>query len=462
MQLRKGQEITLDVERLALEGRGVAHLDDLVVFVDKALAGERVRARVRRVKRRYAEARTVEILQAAPDRIEPRCIHVGECGGCTWQGLDYTRQLDVKAALVRETLQHIGGFQDLEVPRALASPDPFHYRNKMEYSFFVGRDGSTVLGLHTPGRFDHVFDLSACHLMSETSNAIVHRVRQLAHDSGLPAYHSKRHEGFWRYLVIREGKNTGQTMVNLVTTDAPLPGEETFVKALLQECPTITSVVRNINTRKATIAVGEREESLHGNPWIEEVLDGLHFRISANSFFQTNPRQAERLFSLAIQAAELQPQDNVLDLYCGTGTISLFAARRARQVTGIEIVDEAVRGAEQNAALNGIDNCRFLSGEVRDFFRKRVAEASSADVVFTDPPRAGLHPDIVQALRLLQPPRIVYVSCNPSTLARDLEMLCRDDVYAIRSVQPVDMFPHTYHIETVVRLDRVRPGHPEA
>jgi 23S rRNA (uracil1939-C5)-methyltransferase len=456
MQLRKGQEITLDVERLALEGRGVAHLDDLVVFVDKALAGERVRARVRRVKRRYVEARAVEILRSAPDRIAPVCTHVDECGGCTWQGLAYERQLEVKAALVRETLSHIGGLRDIEVLPTLASPDTFHYRNKMEYSFFAGREGGIVLGLHTPGRFDHVFDLAACHLMSEPSNAVVHRVRQLAKDSGLPAYHSKHHQGFWRYLVIREAKNTEQTMVNLVTTDAALPEPQEFVAALLQVCPTITSVVRNINTRKATIAVGEREELLYGNPWIEEVLDGLRFRISANSFFQTNPRQAERLFAVAIEAAELQPQDMVLDLYCGTGTLSLFAARHARQVTGIEIVEEAVRGAEQNAAANGIDNCRFLSGEVRDFFRKRVAEASSADVVITDPPRAGLHADIVQALRLLQPSRIVYVSCNPATLARDLEMLCRDDVYAVRSVQPVDMFPHTYHIETVVRLDRVQ------
>ena len=216
--------------------------------------------------------------------------------------------------------------------------------------------------------------------------------------------------------------------------------------------------LRNINTRKATIAVGEREELLHGQRYIEEILDGLRFRISANSFFQTNPRQAENLFRLAIEAAELKGSDEVLDLYCGTGTISLFAARQARRVTGIEIVEEAVAGAEQNAELNGIDNVRFLAGEVRTFFRKRAAEASGADVVITDPPRSGLHPDIVHALRLLQPPRIVYVSCNPGTLARDLEMLCRDQLYEIRSVQPVDMFPHTYHIETVVRLDRVRVG----
>jgi 23S rRNA (uracil1939-C5)-methyltransferase len=282
----------------------------------------------------------------------------------------------------------------------------------------------------------------------------VGRVRELAVRSGKPAYHTRRHEGFWRYLVVRESKVTGDTMVNLVTHDGPIPNQHEIVEALVSEFPSIVSLLRNVNTRRATIAVGEREEVLHGGAEIEERLGGLRFRITANSFFQTNPLQAERLFELAVDWAGLTGVEDVLDLYAGTGAISLFLARRARQVTGIEIVEDAVAMAEKNAVLNGIDNCRFLSGEVRDFFRKRAGEAAAAQVVIADPPRAGLHEDVTQALRLLQPRRLVYVSCNPATLARDLQILCRGGVYELRRVQPVDMFPHTYHIECVALLER--------
>ena len=456
MKLRPGQEITLDVDRVALEGRGVGRVEDLVVFVDKALPGERVRARVGPMKKNFVQARTLEVLRPSPERVAGRCAHLDVCGGCTWQELGYEAQLDVKTGLVREALERLGGFRDLDVPRALASPLPFFYRNKMEFSFFAGRDGEMVLGLHTPGTFDQVFDLEACHLMSEQSNRIVTRVRELASRSGKPAYHTRRHEGFWRYLVVRESKATGDTMVNLVTHDGPIPNQHELVEALVTEFPSIVSLLRNVNTRRATIAVGEREEVLHGGSEIEERLGGLRFRITASSFFQTNTHQAERLFELAVEWAGLTGAEDVLDLYAGTGAISLFLASRARRVTGIELVPDAVAMAERNAVLNGVDNCRFLSGEVRDFFRKRAGEAAAAQVVIVDPPRAGLHEDVTRALRLLQPRRIVYVSCNPATLARDLQILCQGGIYTLRRVQPVDMFPHTYHVETLALLDAVR------
>jgi 23S rRNA (uracil1939-C5)-methyltransferase len=454
LKLRPGQEIEIDVDRAAMEGRGVGRLDELVVFVDKALPGERVRARVGRVKRNFIQARAIEVLQRSAQRVPGRCSHLEVCGGCSWQELDYEAQLDCKTELVRDTLQRLGGFRGLEVPRALPSPEPFFYRNKMEFSFFDGRDGEVVLGLHVPGSFDRVFDVEACYLMSETSNAIVARVRDLAARSGVPAYHSRRHTGFWRYLVIREGKRTGQTMVNLVTNEGPLPNRDELVRELTAEFPAITSLVRNINSRRATIAVGEREELLFGAAEIEERLGDLRFRIASNSFFQTNTLQAERLFDLAVDWTGLDGSQEVLDLYAGTGAISLFLARRARRVTGIELVPESVAMAEKNAALNGIENCRFLLGEVRDYFKKRPGEAAAAEVVVVDPPRAGLHEDIVTALRQLLPPRIIYVSCNPATLARDLQLLCAGGAYTLRRVQPVDMFPHTFHIECVVQLDR--------
>lgn len=454
MKLRPGQEIEIEVERAAAEGRGVGRLDELVVFVSRALPGERVRAQVIRSKRNFAEARAVEVLRPSADRVVPRCSHLAVCGGCSWQELAYEAQLDAKTHLVREALERLGGFRDVDVPRALASPEHFFYRNKMEFSFYAGGDGAVVLGLHTPGTFDRVFDLKACFLMSERSNRIVARVRELAAASGAAAYHSRRHEGFWRYLVLREAKSTGQFMINLVTTDGVLPGGRAIVDALVQEFPEVTSIVRNITTRRATIAVGEREELLHGSAEIEEQIGGLRFRIASNTFFQTNTLQAERLFELAVAAADLQADDEVLDLYAGTGAISLFLARRARRVTGIELVADSVAMAHKNAALNGIHNCRFVEGEVRDFFRNRPGEAAAARVAVVDPPRAGLHEDVVRSLRQLRPPRIVYVSCNPATLARDAALLVQDGLYTLRHIQPVDMFPHTFHVECVALLER--------
>ncbi len=454
MRLRPGEEIEIDVDRAAMEGRGVGRLGELVVFVDRALPGERVTARVTRSQRNFAQARALTVLRPSPSRVPGRCVHLANCGGCSWQELEYEAQLDTKTDLVRESLERLGGFRGIDVPRAIASPATFFYRNKMEFSFFAGRDGEIVLGLHEPGTFDRVFDLEACHLMSEESNRIVTRVRELAVRSGLPAYHSRRHEGFWRYLVIREAKSTGQTMVNMVTNEGPMPGGAEFAAALVAEFASIHSLVRNVNSRRATIAVGEREELLHGSTEIEERIGGLRFRIASNTFFQTNTLQAERLFGLAVEAAGLTGGEEVLDLYSGTGAISLFLAQRAGKVTGIELVPESIAMAEKNAALNGIDNCRFVVGEVREFFRRRPGEARAAQVVLVDPPRAGLHADIIQSLRELRPPRIVYVSCNPATLARDLALLCKDGAYTLQRVQPVDMFPHTFHIECVAVLER--------
>jgi len=455
MALRRGQDIEVEVESVGMEGPGVGRVDDLVVFVARGLPGERVRARVTHAKRHFVQARAVEVLRASPLRVAAPCTHLGVCGGCSWQDLDYEAQLDAKTDIVRESLRRIGGRADIDVPRALASPQIFHYRNKMEFSFFAGHDGDVVLGLHTPGTFDRVFDLDACHLMSETSNRIVAWVRDWARRSGLAAYHSRRHEGFWRYLVVREGKNTDETMVHVVTHAGALAGAAEAAAALAAEFGSIRSVLRSINDRKATIAVGEHEEVLYGAPTIEERLGDLRFRIGANTFFQTNTVQAERLFTLAADWADLGATDQVLDLYAGTGAISLWLARRARRVLGIEWVPESVAMATRNAALNGIDNCEFAVGDVRDFLRRRPGDAAGARVVVVDPPRAGLHPDIVTALRELRPPRIVYVSCNPATLARDVQLLEAQGVYVLRRVQPVDMFPHTYHVECVALLERV-------
>ena len=454
MSLRRGQEIDVDIESVAVEGRGVGRVDGLVVFVEKGFPGERVRARVTRVKRNFVQARAVDVLRPGAARVEGRCTHLTECGGCTWQELGYEAQLEAKQHIVGEALERLGGFQGIEVAATVPSPERFFYRNKMEFSFFAGRDDEVVLGLHSPGAFDRVFDLNACHLMSERSNHIVSMVRDLARRSGRPAYHSRRHTGFWRYLVLREGKNTGQTMVNLVTNDGPLPNQHEIVRELRDALDSLSCLVRTINTKRATIAFGERQEILHGGDGIDEVLDGLRFRISPGSFFQPNPRQAEVLFSTLMDWAALRGDESVVDLYSGTGVISLFLARAAARVTGIELVEDAVRDAERNAQLNHFDNCVFPAGEVRTWFRRHAAEVRNAAVVVADPPRSGMHPDVVRALCLLQPPRLLYVSCNPSSLARDAQILREQGGYTLARVQPFDMFPHTYHVESLALLER--------
>lgn len=454
MSLRRGQEIDVEIDRVAIEGRGVGRVDGLVVFVEKALPGEQVRARVQRVKRNFVQARTVKVLRPTSVRVEGRCTHLADCGGCAWQEFDYEAQLASKQQIVAEALERLGGFTGIDVPATIPSPQRFFYRNKMEFSFFAGRDGEVVLGLHSPGTFDRVFDVEDCFLMSEQSNRILRSVRDLARRSGRPAYHTRQHRGFWRYLVVREGKNTGQTMVNLVTHAGVLPNQHEIVRELESQVDNLTCLVRTVNTKRATIAFGESEEVLHGGSSIDEVLAGLRFRISPSSFFQPNPQQAELLFSTLVDWAALRGHESVVDLYAGTGAISLFLARDAARVMGIELVEDAVRDAERNARLNHLDNCTFRSGEVRTWFRKHAAEVRTAALVVADPPRSGMHPDVVRALSLLQPPRILYVSCNPSSLARDAAILRERGGYHLTRLQPFDMFPHTYHVETLALLER--------
>ena len=467
--LRRGAELELDIEKLAFGGSAVARVDGFVVFVDGAIPGQRVLARIQRKKRQYAEARTVAVLERGPHYVEPFCEHFGVCGGCRWQQLRYSEQLEWKRRQVMECLQGVPGLDTDAVAATVPSPREIEYRNKMEYTFSSRRWLSTAeiaaaevayerdfaLGLHVRGFFDKLFDVRCCALESLASMAIVREVRDWCRQSGLPAYSVKTHQGCWRFLVIREGKRSGQTLVHLITADHP--GHEAAVaklaEHLLQTYPTLTTLIHSTNTGRAQVAVGERSRTLWGPGFIEERLGDLTFRISAQSFFQTNPYGAELLYACVDRFADLTGAETVWDLYCGTGSIALTLARKAARVLGFEVVEQAVADAYRNAELNGIDNCRFRTGDLKDVIRDAAPAGSAApEVVITDPPRSGMHPKVVQSLLELAPQRIVTVSCNPSTLARDLEML--EPRYAVTAVQPFDMFPHTPHIECVVKLER--------
>jgi 23S rRNA (uracil1939-C5)-methyltransferase len=454
--LRRGEIVSLKIEDLAFGGPGVARHQGYVVMVNRGLPGDVVRAEVDRVRRSYAEASTIEIVEPSADRVPPACAHFGVCGGCRWQDLDYAAQLKYKNRQVVESLKRIGRLEDLPVDDPLPSPELFFYRNKMEFSFGADPEGRLTLGLHPGGSYMDVFDLRKCHLQSELSNSIIEYVRDECRRKLLQPYDVKTHQGFLRYLTIREGKFTGEVMVNLVTAEGEAASVAEIAEVVTARAPAVVSFIRSVNSRRATVAVGEREEVLYGRPYITERIGGAIFEITASSFFQTNSRQAERLYATVLDAAEFGPDDSVLDLYSGTGTIAILAASKVKEVRGIESQPGSVRNAERNAALNGIRNCFFIRADVRKALAAMAGDRQPASVIMVNPPRAGLSKAVIHHMLRLRPERLVYVSCNPATLARDLGMISDRD-YTVRWVRPVDMFPHTSHIECVARIDRT-PG----
>lgn len=461
MTVKKGQTVELDVVDVAFGGKGLARVEGMAVFVDGAVAGDRVLARIVRRKKQYAEARILELLRSSADRIAAPCPYSGVCGGCKWQHLRYPRQLDYKGRHVAETLAHVGGLSDIPVHPAAAADPIFGYRNKMEFSCTdrrwlmpgeMGREEVATgfaLGLHVPGTFDKVLDIEACLLMPPSGNAILDRIRREIRASGLPPYGLRSHRGFWRFVMLRHSLAEDRWLVNLVTAEENRHAVQPLADRLMADFDGIAGVVNNVTDRPAAIAVGQFERTLAGAAVLRDRIGPWEFEISANSFFQTNSRGAARLYQTVQGYAGLDGSQTVLDLYSGTGTIPIFLSPAARQVLGIEIVPAAVADARRNCARNGVTNCRFIEGDIRSVI---AGLALSPEVVIVDPPRAGMHADVVGRLLAMAPPRIVYVSCNPATLARDLGLLA--GAYRVAEVQPVDMFPHTFHIEAVARLER--------
>ncbi len=449
--------IELDIVDLANTGQAVGYDNGKVTFVSGGLPGERVEAIITKSKRTFNTARLVRLITKSPDRIEPVCRHYERCGGCTWQDLAYERQIFYKRKQVIGCLEHIAGFEATAVAPIRPSPEQFYYRNKMEFSFHVCppeiSPSGMVLGLHERGHFDRIFDVHHCHLQSERSNEFVTFLRQRVLELGIPPYDLVGHHGFLRFAVVREGKNSGQWMVILVTGGGDFIGREELVTSIVARFPDLTTLVWMVNAGLTNIARGEIRDILHGPGYIEEEILGLRFRISPVSFFQANSRQTEALYSTAIDLAGLTPDDVLLDLYCGTGTIGLCAAGRAAAVIGIDIEEEAIAAAQVNAAINGIGNCRFLAGEAHLVLADALPKSAPPTVAIVDPPRAGLHPKALDQLLALAARRIIYISCNPATFARDAALLNRGG-YEPGEVIPFDMFPHTMHTELAARFEK--------
>ena len=451
------------------KGVALAKVDGLVLFISGAVPGDVADVLVTRKKKSFAEGRMQRLITPSPHRTEPFCKHFGTCGGCKWQDLSYPMQLVFKRQETIDALERIGGLELPEVPATTASAETRYYRNKLEYTFsnarwFSSADLATgeeftdrnALGYHIPARFDKVFDCEECFLQPAPSDAIRNFVRSWSKEHSLGFYDIRKHEGWLRTLTIRT-TTTGGTMVLFAFGFEDEAPRKALLTALLQAIPSITSLLWCINPKKNDTIWDLDMNVFQGTDHLieelrDEGLPNLRFRIGPKSFFQTNPKQTQVMYELVRRYAKLSGNELVYDLYCGAGSISLFLARHCKHVVGAEIVPEAIEDAKVNAALNGITNTAFESGDLKDLLNADfIARNGRPDVLITDPPRAGMHTAVVERIRELAPERIVYVSCNPATQARDLALL--KDMYAVAEVQPFDMFPHTWHVENVVALD---------
>jgi 23S rRNA (uracil1939-C5)-methyltransferase len=475
MNLRRGDLIELTIDRAAHGGYGLARHDGFIVFVQGAIPGDRVTGRITRKKKDYAEAKVADLLDPSPDRLEAPCPYTGTCGGCQWQHMRYDAQLTHKRRLVEEAISRIGSLSDIAVHRVIPSEKTFGYRNKMEFSFSdrpwvvshppppkggetkgesrtdFGQEavGGMALGLHVPGTFHKVLDIEACLLQQKQGNEILREVKRYARHTGIPAYGLKSHRGFWRFLTLRQSIHSDAWMVNVVTSETRRDAVEPLAEILTRRFENVQTVVNNITAKKAAVAIGEREIVLSGQGTISDRIGDFSFQISANSFFQTNTLGAEKLYTEVRGFAELTGSEVVLDLYSGTGTIPIFLAPNAAEVIGMEIAASAVQDAERNCRVNGVRNCRFILGDIRENMKTLKVKP---DVLIIDPPRAGMHKEVLAGVMGLAAERVIYVSCNPSTLARDLAEMSRE--YEVIEVQPVDMFPHTFHVEAVAKMVR--------
>lgn len=473
---RNKKEIILhnvEIEAVAAEGKAIAHVDNMALFVPFAVPGDIVDVKVCKKKHNYMEGLITEIIKASEHRLEPFCKHFGVCGGCKWQPLPYPMQLEAKRRQVEDQLLRIGhlDLSDAQVLPTLASEKTEFYRNKLEFTFserkwlLPGENPDEIqgadrcgLGFHVGRFFDKVLDIEKCYLQDSPSNELRNFIRSYAKDKSLSFFNIREQRGFLRNMIIRNNSK-GEVMLIMVFFHEDAPARTALLDAILENFPQIVSLYYVING-KCNDSIADQECILYnGAETLGESMENLNFRIGPKSFYQTNTAQAYKLYSVVREAAQLTGNEVVYDLYTGTGTIAQFVSSKASKVVGIEYVPEAIEDALNNARANGISNCEFFAGDMKDVLTADfIGEHGRPDVIILDPPRAGIHPDVASVILGAAPRRIVYVSCNPASQARDLEILCNSKAeagpkYRITYVQPVDMFPHTHHVENVVRLD---------
>jgi 23S rRNA (uracil1939-C5)-methyltransferase len=449
----KNGEYIADIVGIGHEGEGVGRVEGFTLFIQGALPGEKVRAKVLKLKKQFGYAKLLEVLVPSADRVEPPCAVYKQCGGCQLQHLSYEAQLKWKRQSVVDSLERIGklNMNGITIHPTLGMSDPWKYRNKAQVPL-GSREGGMVAGFYAAGSH-RIIDMNECLIQHDDSNRIVQEVRRIAGRLGITAYDEERHAGLLRHVIVRVGFATGEVMVVLVINGDHLPRADQLAERLVTVVPGLASIRLSVNKERTNVILAGKTKVIWGRDVIYDSIGDVKFAISARSFYQVNPVQTEVLYGKALEYAELTGVDTVIDAYCGIGTISLFLAQRAKKVYGVEIVPEAIEDARKNAELNGIDNVEFVVGAAEEVMPRWQEQGVRADVVVVDPPRKGCEQALLDAIIALQPERVVYVSCNPATLARDLRVLA-DGGYRTVEVQPVDMFPWTVHVECVVRIYR--------
>ncbi|WP_284141383.1 23S rRNA (uracil(1939)-C(5))-methyltransferase RlmD [Virgibacillus sp. LDC-1] len=450
--VKKNETITLHFEDLTHEGNGVGKIDGYPLFVPYALPGEEATVKVIKVNKNYGFGKLVDIIKPSPHRVEPPCDVFYKCGGCQIQHMSYAMQLEMKQNQVQNVMRKIAHLDHVPVHPTFGMEDPWRYRNKVAIP--VGeKDGTLMTGFYQMRSHRIIEDMTTCVVQDEVNDRMVEAVRRIADKLGIIAYDEQSDRGVLRHIMVRTGSQTNETMVVLITRTEKLPHQEQIVSELTETYPNVTSIVHNVNNRRTNVILGRKTKVLWGAEYIYDSIGDIRFAISAQSFYQVNPPQTKKLYEKALQYADVGENDVVIDAYCGIGTISLFMAQKAKKVYGIEVVPEAIHDAKMNAKINGIANAEFTVGEAEKVMPKWKEAGMNPDVIVVDPPRKGCEPAFLEAMIAMKPKRIVYVSCNPSTLARDLRIL-EDGGFKTKEVQPVDMFPQSMHVEAVALLQK--------
>ncbi|ERJ11411.1 23S rRNA (uracil(1939)-C(5))-methyltransferase RlmD [Haloplasma contractile] len=449
LPVKENEELVADITGITHKGEGVAKFKGYPLFIKGAMQGETVRLKVVQTKKNFGYGKLLEVVNESEHRVEPRCSLYKECGGCNVQHISYEQQLANKTDLVVDNLKRIGHLE-VDVNPCIGMEDPWRYRNKTQVPFGLTEAGEVVAGFYKPRSHD-IVNMERCDIQDDTADEIIDRIRQLSAEYDIEPYNEFKHKGFLRHVIVRKGHATNEYMVTLITNKKRFLQKEPFVDVLSSEFKMIKSIVQNVNTKKTNVILGDETLVLYGQEYIYDYIGDVKFAISARSFYQINPVQTKVLYEKALEYANLTKEDTLIDAYCGIGTIALFAANRVKKVYGVEVVKDAIKDAKYNAELNGFKNTHFELGKAEVVIPDWRKQGIEANALIVDPPRKGCDESLLNTIIEMQIPRMVYVSCNPATLARDLRIL-EDGGYAIREVQPVDMFPHTSHVECVVSM----------
>ncbi len=451
ISIEKNKNYDIEIEDIGSNGEGIGRIEGLTVFVDNGVPGDKLRIQIDLLKKNYAIGRIMEIIIPSLSRITPQCPLASQCGGCQLQHVDYAAQLDIKTNMVKAAIKRIGKLENVLIHKTIGMKDPKQYRNKAQFPITV-MDGEALVGFYKKGSHE-IVNVNSCHIQHPINDKIISALREYMTKYKITAYNEGTGKGLVRHIVTKAGFTSGEIMVVIVTNGRELPHKEELIRMLHKEIPGV-SIIQNINTKKGNRILGIECTTLHGKDHIVDYIGNLKFEISPLSFFQVNPMQTKVLYEKALEYASLTGEENVYDIYCGIGTISLCLAQKAKKVYGVEVVEAAIEDANKNARINNVDNVEFFTGEAEVMVPRLYKQGIKADVVVVDPPRKGCNEKVLDTIVKINPERVVYVSCNPATLARDLKYL-DEKGYRTVEVQPVDMFPHTSHVETVVLMSRV-------